>query len=66
MVPDDNAVPLIAYGVNDAAIACGLTRSEVYRLLAAGKLKAKKNGRRTLIPASEVQRWLRLQPMVYP
>jgi hypothetical protein len=35
--------------INDGSRISGRSRSELYRLLVSGKLKAKKNGRRTLI-----------------
>jgi hypothetical protein len=35
--------------VNEAVRVSGRSRSEIYRNLAAGKIKAKKDGKRTLI-----------------
>lgn len=41
----------LAYSVNDACRATGLSRSRLYELFGEGKLEYRKVGRRTLIPA---------------
>lgn len=58
--------PTVAYSVKSAAQAAGSSRSEIYRLLAAGRLKAKKSGRKTLIPTGELHRWLNDLPDYVP
>lgn len=44
----------LAYRVNDAASALGISRRTVYRLIDSGKLRATKAGSITLIPAADV------------
>ncbi len=52
----------IAYQIKDAVKASGLTRSEIYRRLAAGDLKAVKNGKRTLILTESIRDYLASLP----
>jgi excisionase family DNA binding protein len=44
----------IAYRVQDAANAIGLSRSRIYELIGDGSLDARKVGGRTVIPASSL------------
>lgn len=44
----------VAYNIDDAAAALGLSRRSIYTLIDAGKLRKVKAGRRSLIPASDV------------
>lgn len=46
----------VAYNINDAAAALGLSRRTIYNLIDAGTLRKVKAGRRSLIPASDVNR----------
>ena len=48
----------IAYSIRQFCTACALGRTFVYEEIKAGRLRARKAGRRTLIDAAEVQRWL--------
>jgi excisionase family DNA binding protein len=48
----------LAYSIADVVAMTGVCRSSVYTAIADGKLKATKNGRRTLIRARDVERWL--------
>jgi excisionase family DNA binding protein len=52
----------LAYGVAEAARAAGIGRSTLYEALASGELSARKLGRRTLIPADELRRFLAALP----
>ena len=45
----------LAYGIDDAAMALGIGRVSVYRLVNENKLRLVKVGRRSLIPASSVR-----------
>jgi len=48
----------LAYGPADAAFAIGVSRSQVYELLADGTIVGRKLGRRTLITREELIRYL--------
>jgi excisionase family DNA binding protein len=50
--------PRLAYGIEDAADAVGLSRSRIYELIAAGEIAACKVGKRTIIPATELATFL--------
>lgn len=45
-----------AYPIPEAAFLLGISRSGVYDLISAGSLLRIKIGRRTLIPAAEIER----------
>ncbi len=52
-------VPRVALRVSEACSALAISRSkQLYLELAAGRLRAVKCGRRTLIPATEIKAWL--------
>ncbi|PWB92040.1 hypothetical protein C5688_03340 [Methylocystis sp. MitZ-2018] len=46
----------LAWRINDACKALGVSRSHVYDLAAAGKLRLVKIGGRTVIPDDEIRR----------
>lgn len=48
----------IAYSIASFCAACSVGRTFVYSEIAAGRLRALKAGRRTLIDAAEARRWL--------
>ena len=48
--------------VADAVKLSGITRTELYRLLGEGAIKAKKSGRRTLIMMDSVREYVRGLP----
>ena len=52
----------LAYKINEVCRVAKLSRSKLYEDIAAGKLKAKKNGRSTLILGEEIERYLRELP----
>lgn len=58
MPSEKHAAPAgaIAHSPKRAAVAIDSSQSEVYSLLQSGQLKAKKLGRRTLIPDAELRR----------
>ena len=45
-----------AYTFRDAESVLGISRSSFYRLEGAGKIRLVRIGRRTLIPADEIER----------
>lgn len=53
---------MIAYGVIEAARAAGVGRSTIYEEINAGRLTARKAGRRTLITRADLQAWLESLP----
>jgi hypothetical protein len=55
-------VPPFAVSIADARRISGLSRSELYRRLAAGKISAVKGGSRTLVILDSLLRHLRSLP----
>ena len=49
----------VTYSIAEFAARTGLGRTRVFEELKAGRLRAVKCGRRTLIPAAEVDAWLK-------
>jgi excisionase family DNA binding protein len=56
----------IAYSVKEACAALGVGKDRLYQAMAAGQLKGKRLGGRTLIPAEELQRWFNGKPDYVP
>jgi len=54
----------IALTVDEFCKAAGIGRTRAYAEIADGRLRPLKCGRRTLIPASELEAWLRRLPEV--
>jgi hypothetical protein len=50
------------FSVNDFCQWAGIGRTAVYAEMKAGRLAAKKFGRRTIIPKCEAERWLASLP----
>jgi excisionase family DNA binding protein len=48
----------LAYSLAEAEALSGLSRSTLYRMMAAGALKTVQRGRRRLVPAEELTRIL--------
>ena len=54
----------LGYTIADAVSVTGIGRTSLYKAIAEGRLRAVKNGRRTLILADDLERFLsHLQPM---
>jgi excisionase family DNA binding protein len=57
VAPAPTDIPL-AYRPNAAAKILGISRSRLYELLAAGAIRAHKQGSITLVPRAELERYL--------
>ena len=49
-------IPRLAYSIAESEALSGLSRSSLYRLIAAGKLKTIQHGRRRIVPRAELER----------
>lgn len=56
----------LAYSISEAARVAPFCRTRVYEELKAGRLKARKAGRRTLILSDDLAAWLRDLPDYEP
>ena len=56
----------IAYTIRCAVMASGLSRSRIYELLARGVLKARKDGRKTLVLADSLAAYVGSLPPMQP
>lgn len=63
---DAGALPPLAYSVDETLRLLGICRPKLYEAINAGRIVARKMGRRTLIPAAEVQRYLNELPVYQP
>jgi len=54
----------LSYSIDRLAAACDVGRSLLYEEIAAGRLTARKVGRRTIVTRSDAIRWLRGLPEV--
>jgi excisionase family DNA binding protein len=48
--------PRLAYSLAESEALSGLSRSTLYRLIVAGKLRTVQRGRRRLVPSAELER----------
>jgi hypothetical protein len=62
MLPPPTGAPLLAYTTHQAAKISGICRSLLYREIAAGRLIARKRGRRTIILDDDLRTWLAALP----
>lgn len=54
----NSETPRIAFRIDDAAVACGLSRSTIYNLISAGTLPSFKAAGRRLILAEDLKSFL--------
>jgi excisionase family DNA binding protein len=59
-------VPRISYSLDDAATACGLSRTMLYEAIGRGALRSFTVGRRRLIWADDLRAWLERQAAEMP
>jgi hypothetical protein len=52
----------VSYAIEDVPRVTGFSRTRIFEAIRAGALTARKDGRSTIIEASEVQRWIRSLP----
>lgn len=50
-----SATPKLAYKINEAATAVGISRSKLYQLIAAGELRKTRVGGRSVIRAADLE-----------
>jgi excisionase family DNA binding protein len=55
----------LAYTIAEACAAGRIGRTSLYALIKSGELKAVKRGRRTLIPADELERFISSLPVLH-
>ena len=61
--PNASAInPVIAYAVDAVPGIAGVTRTQVFDAIRAKELTARKRGRRTIIEAGELRRWISTFP----
>ncbi len=53
----------VAYTVNEALQALGISRNTLYRAIAAGELKTRKIGSRTIILVVDLDDWVSRLPL---
>jgi excisionase family DNA binding protein len=61
-IPNARTFPRLAFSIAESEALSGLSRSSLYRLIAAGSLKTVQHGRRRLVPAGELERILSASP----
>jgi hypothetical protein len=66
LLPPQTGPPLLAYTTHEAAKISGICRSLLYREIAAGRLIARKHGRRTIILGADLWAWLESLPRLRP
>ena len=54
----NSSLPKVSYSIAEAVAVTGLGRTSLYAEIGAGRLRATKCGRRTLIPAAALDEWL--------
>ncbi|TCK30147.1 excisionase family DNA binding protein [Ancylobacter aquaticus] len=62
--PDRIDTETLAYDVNDAMRVLSIGRNKLYDEITAGRLDARKVGRRTVIPRAAIEAWLSNLPRV--
>jgi excisionase family DNA binding protein len=56
----------LAYNISEAGQVANTGRTAIYEAIRSGELRAVKRGRRTLILADDLRRWLENLPVVAP
>lgn len=63
LMPPIVVKPAIAYTLDEAVVATGVSRSSLYEAQAAGLIKFRKRGRTTLILTEELNRFMAELPI---
>jgi excisionase family DNA binding protein len=61
-----NMADALAYTIAEACAAARVGRTVLYELIRDGKLPARKCGRRTVVLADDLRRWIESLPAVQP
>jgi hypothetical protein len=56
----------LAYTISEAVKAAAISRTELYRAFGRGELTLRKRGKRSLILADELRRWIESLPTATP
>jgi excisionase family DNA binding protein len=56
----------LALTINEACEAARAGRTRIYEAISDGKLRARKNGRRTVILADDLRMWMENLPAIQP
>ncbi len=54
-----HAPPRVAYRVSEVAELIGLSKSQVYAMVARGEIGSKRSGRSVVVPVEALQAWLK-------
>ena len=54
----EQSIPPLVWQIDPACNRAGIGRTTMYQLIKLGEIKTIKCGRRTLVPESELQKWL--------
>ncbi|GLS29324.1 Helix-turn-helix domain-containing protein [Mesorhizobium albiziae] len=54
-----------AFSVNELVCEIGIGKTKIYQEMRKGRIRARKSGRRTIVLASEVERYLRSLPLQF-
>jgi excisionase family DNA binding protein len=60
--PDRLAIPPIAYSIEDAPQAVGVSRTRIFEAVRNKELTARKAGKSTIIESDELKRWVKSLP----
>ena len=60
--PANSNATVIAYAIDTVPIVAGVTRTQVFDAIRANELTARKRGRRTIVEADELRRWIATFP----
>ena len=61
-----STVPTLAYTVDEACSVAGIRRTALYKAIGTGELVARKYGRKTLILATDLHRFIDGLPTIEP
>jgi excisionase family DNA binding protein len=63
-IASDAAAPAfaVALGIEDAARAAGISRTQLYQEMRTGRLASKKIGKRRVVPVDALKAWIAAAP----